>query len=75
MVNMVQTKPKPMEEPKMTMSSWKNVKAVIEVGCPRSWGTMIELPEKKDKYGLGYQPSFEQFIDQKIHKRKVPSMQ
>ncbi|KAI5385252.1 hypothetical protein KIW84_072017 [Lathyrus oleraceus] len=39
------------------------------------WGTMIELPEKKDKCGLGYQPSFELFKDQKIHQGKVPSIQ
>ncbi|KAI5429963.1 hypothetical protein KIW84_034517 [Lathyrus oleraceus] len=38
-------------------------------------GTMIELPEKKDKCGLGYQPSIELFKDQKIHQGKVPSIQ
>ncbi|XP_050919526.1 uncharacterized protein LOC127137076 [Lathyrus oleraceus] len=32
MVNMVQTKPKPIEEPKGVMSSWKSVKAAIEAG-------------------------------------------
>lgn len=53
MVNMVQTKPKHVEEPKRGMSSWKSVKVAIEVGCPGSWGTVIELSEKKDKCGLG----------------------
>ncbi|XP_050909131.1 uncharacterized protein LOC127122899 [Lathyrus oleraceus] len=62
-VNMVQTKPKPVEEPKGVMSSWKSVKAAIKAGCPGSWGTVIELPEKKDKYGLGYQSSIELFKD------------
>ncbi|XP_050893409.1 uncharacterized protein LOC127100312 [Lathyrus oleraceus] len=74
-VNVVQTKSKPVEEPKRVMSSQKSVKAAIEVGCPGSWGTMIELPEKKDKCGLGYQPSIELFKDQKIHRGKVPSIQ
>ncbi|KAI5402917.1 hypothetical protein KIW84_050493 [Lathyrus oleraceus] len=31
--------------------------------------------EKKDKCGLGYQPSIELFKDQKIHQGKVPSIQ
>ncbi|XP_050876114.1 uncharacterized protein LOC127079789 [Lathyrus oleraceus] len=74
-VNMVQTKSKPVEEPKGVMSSWKSVKAAIEAGCPGSWGTMIDLPEKKDKGGLGYQSSIELFKDQKIHHGKVPSIQ
>ncbi|XP_050890936.1 uncharacterized protein LOC127096407 [Lathyrus oleraceus] len=74
-VNMVQTKLKLVEEPKVVMSSWKSVKAAIKVGCPGSWGTMIELPEKKDKCGLGYQPSIELFKDQTIHQGKVPSIQ
>ncbi|XP_050874946.1 uncharacterized protein LOC127078541 [Lathyrus oleraceus] len=39
------------------------------------WGTVIELPEKKDKCGLGYQPSIELFKDQNIHQGKVPSIQ
>ncbi|XP_050919158.1 uncharacterized protein LOC127136663 [Lathyrus oleraceus] len=74
-VNVVQTKAKLVEEPKGVMTSWKSVKAAIEVGCPGSWGTVIELPEKKDKCGLGYQPSIELFKDQKIHQGKVPSIQ
>lgn len=74
-VNVVQTKPKLVEEPKGVMTSWKSVKAAIEAGCPGSWGTVIELPEKKDKCGLGYQPSIELFKDQKIHQGKVPSIQ
>ncbi|XP_050897628.1 uncharacterized protein LOC127104486 [Lathyrus oleraceus] len=40
-----------------------------------NWGTLIELPKKKDKCGLGYQPSIELFKDQKIHQGKVPSIQ
>ncbi|XP_050902816.1 uncharacterized protein LOC127115280 [Lathyrus oleraceus] len=74
-VNVVQTKPKLVEEPKGVMTSWKSVKAAIEAGCPGSWGTVIELPKKKDKCGLGYQPSIELFKDQKIHQGKVPSIQ
>ncbi|XP_050909836.1 uncharacterized protein LOC127123678 [Lathyrus oleraceus] len=74
-VNVVQTKLKPVEEPKGVMSSWKSVKAAIEAGCPWSWGIMIELPEKKDRCRLGYQPSIELFKDQKIHQGKVPSIQ
>ncbi|XP_050890981.1 uncharacterized protein LOC127096459 [Lathyrus oleraceus] len=74
-VNVVQTKPKLVEAPKRVMSSWKSVKSAIEAGCPGSWGTLIELPEKKDKCGLGYQPSIELFKDQKIHQGKVPSIQ
>ncbi|XP_050895562.1 uncharacterized protein LOC127102203 [Lathyrus oleraceus] len=35
-VNMVQTKLKPVGEPKGVMSSWKSVKAAIEAGCPGS---------------------------------------
>lgn len=36
---------------------------------------MIELPKKKYKCGLGYQPSVEQFKDHKIQKGNVPSIQ
>lgn len=36
---------------------------------------MIELPKKKDKFGLGNQPSFKQTMDQKADQGKVPSIQ
>ncbi|KAI5406325.1 hypothetical protein KIW84_052895 [Lathyrus oleraceus] len=35
----------------------------------------ILMCQKKDKCGLGYQPSIELFKDQKIHQGKVPSIQ
>lgn len=74
-VNVVQTKRKSAGEPKMVISSWKNVKEAIEVACSRSWGIIIELLEKNDQFGMKYQSSFEQIKDQKIHQGEVPRIQ
>ena len=40
------------------LASLKDAKALIEARPPHdSWGKLIEVPEKKDRFGLGYQPS------------------
>ena len=40
------------------MASLKDAKALIEARSPHDgWGKLIEVPEKKDRYCLGYQPS------------------
>lgn len=40
----------------VSMSSWKDAKAVVEAGHPVGWGRVLDLPPKFDKLGLGYAP-------------------
>jgi hypothetical protein len=37
--------------------SWKAMKEALEEGSLKGWGTLPNIPEKKDRFGLGYQPS------------------
>jgi hypothetical protein len=39
------------------MSSWKAMKEALEEGSLEGWGRLPDVPEKKDRFGLGYQPS------------------
>ncbi|GAU10426.1 hypothetical protein TSUD_419170, partial [Trifolium subterraneum] len=39
------------------MSSWKAMKEALEEGSLEGWGRLPDIPEKKDRFGLGYQPS------------------
>lgn len=39
----------------LSISYWKEAKTMVEVGHPEGWGRVLEVPAKKDQYGLGYQ--------------------
>lgn len=39
------------------MASWKGAKVVVGVGNIEGWGKVLELPENKDQFRLGYQLS------------------
>lgn len=39
------------------MAYWKEAKSIVEVGNAKGWGKVIEIPEKKDRFGIGYQLS------------------
>ena len=40
------------------MASLNDARAIVESGVPNEdWGKVIEVCEKWDKFGLGYQPS------------------
>ncbi|XP_058787550.1 uncharacterized protein LOC131661907 [Vicia villosa] len=58
-------------EPGAPLSSLNDAKAFLEAGVPQgAWGKLIEVYEKRDKYGLGYQLSpSTQFSP--IHGKKV----
>ncbi|XP_058782873.1 uncharacterized protein LOC131657499 [Vicia villosa] len=43
----------PVEKIKKSVTSWRDLQDVD----PENWGKIIEVPEKKDRLGLGYQPS------------------
>ncbi|XP_058764021.1 uncharacterized protein LOC131637455 [Vicia villosa] len=57
--------------PGAPLSSLNDAKAFLEAGVPHGpWGKLIDVYEKRDKYGLGYQPSSStQFSP--IHGKKV----
>lgn len=41
----------------VSMSSLKDVRAVVENGHPEGWGRVLDLPLKFDKLGLGFSHS------------------
>ncbi|XP_073219742.1 uncharacterized protein [Cicer arietinum] len=46
-----------LKEPKLSTTSLKATKFMLEEGVFVKFGKLIEIPEKKDKYGLGYIPT------------------
>ncbi|XP_050876657.1 uncharacterized protein LOC127080379 [Lathyrus oleraceus] len=40
-----------------SMASWQGAKAVMESKNAQDWGKLVEVKEKRDKFGLGYDPS------------------
>jgi hypothetical protein len=43
---------------KASPTSWKSLKkAMDDGGLPEGWGQLLIIPEKNDRFGLGYQPS------------------
>lgn len=57
----------------LTMSSLRDIKTVIEVGHPRGWGRVLDLPVNKDKSGMGYRPrQMVQHMTQKTIKGLIP---
>lgn len=50
----------PVEEQQkseLSMASWKGAKVIVGVGNIEGWGKVLELPENKDRFRLGYQLS------------------
>ena len=40
------------------LSSLIDAKALVEAGVPHGgWGKVVEVTEKRDRFGIGYQPS------------------
>lgn len=56
---------------KLSMAFWKGAKATIENGNAQGWGKVIEVREKWDKFGLGYEPSSVEASSQR-DKKQVP---
>lgn len=67
-----QTSESPKSEP--SMASWQGAKAAIENGNAQGLGKVIEVREKRDKFGLGYEPSS---VEAGNHqdKEKIPSVE
>lgn len=47
-------------------------KAITKAGNVQGWGKLIEIPEKKDRFGLGYQPSLDERGNQAIKGKVLP---
>lgn len=39
------------------MAYWKVAGAIVEAINTEGWGKILEIPKKRDQFGLGYQPS------------------
>lgn len=64
-----QTSESPKSEP--SMASWQGAKTIIENGNAQGWGKVIEVREKWDKFGLGYEPSSVEASSQ-CDKKQIP---
>ncbi|MCI46032.1 gag-pol polyprotein, partial [Trifolium medium] len=53
----LKTKRKSSKKNGLAMTSWRAVKEALEEGVPLGWGKVPEVCEKKDRFGLGYQPT------------------
>jgi hypothetical protein len=42
---------------RLAASSWKAMKEALEEGIPEGWGKLLNIIKKKDRFGVGYQPS------------------
>src|ERR1044072_5688729 len=74
-VGNVQKEIKTAEKPNGNMTRWQDVKALIEAGNPEGWGTVINIAEKKDKSGLGYQPSSRISGSAEMGKGRIPRLE
>jgi hypothetical protein len=45
------------EEEKPSIASYKQAAEVVKSGEAPGWGRIMEVPEKKDRFGVGYKPS------------------
>lgn len=43
------------EQPKseLSMAYWKGAKSIVEDGNAKGWGKVVEIPKKKDRFGIG----------------------
>jgi hypothetical protein len=62
-----------LEAPKSgpSMASWQGAKVVMESEDAQDWGKVVEVKEKRDKFGLGYDPSSHKAGNQP-DKEKIP---
>lgn len=56
MVTVQPTKEQPKSEP--SMAYWKGAKSLVETRDVQCRGKLVEIHEKKNQFGLGYQASF-----------------
>jgi hypothetical protein len=65
-----------LETPKSgsSMTSWQGAKAVMESENAQDWGKVVEVREKRDKFGLGYDPSSNKAGNQ-YDKEHIPSVE
>jgi hypothetical protein len=57
------------------VTSWKNLKKAMNGGgLPEGWGQLLEIPEKKDRFGLGYQ-SHKGIVTKKQDQGTIPAIQ
>jgi hypothetical protein len=65
-----------LETPKSgsSMASWQGAKVVMESENAQDWGKVVEVKEKRDKFGLGYDPSSHK-VGNQPDKEKIPSVE
>jgi hypothetical protein len=74
-VGNVQKEVKTAEKPRGNITRWQDVKALIEAGNPEGWGTVINVAEKKDRNGLGYQSSSRISGSAEMGKGRIPRLE
>ncbi|XP_050908987.1 uncharacterized protein LOC127122740 [Lathyrus oleraceus] len=57
-----------------SMASWQGAKAVMESENAQDWGKVVEVKEKRDKFGLGYDPSSNK-VGNQHDKEHIPSIE
>ncbi|CAJ2651927.1 unnamed protein product [Trifolium pratense] len=60
------------------MYSWKAMKEALEEGSLEGWGKLPDIPEKKNRFGLGYVPSttmFSKASQNHLGLGRIPSIQ
>ncbi|XP_050889483.1 uncharacterized protein LOC127094733 [Lathyrus oleraceus] len=65
-----------LETPKSrpSMASWQGAKVVMESESAQDWGKVVEVNQKRDKFGLGYDPSSIEAGNQH-DKEKIPPVE
>ena len=56
-----------------SISPWEKMSKLIKGRDTQGWGKLLEIPEKKDRLGLGYKPANE--IIQKTSQKKLYTLQ
>ena len=52
--------PRPeVKKTEVSISSWKDARAVVEPGHPEGWGRVLDLPPKLNKFGVGFTPGLQ----------------
>ena len=48
----------PVEEiKKPIVTLWRDLQTTMDDGTSKGWGKLVDIPENKDQFGLGYEPS------------------
>ena len=40
-----------------TVVTWRDLQTTMDDGTSKGWGKLVDIPENKDQFGLGYEPS------------------